>query len=901
MSKLTQPTFSSGEVSPSVYGRYDLARFYSALRTARNFIVRPYGGVFNRPGTEYVAEVKDSDLETRLLPFIFSTDQAYVLELGDEYVRFIRDGAQILSGMSPYEVATPYTVDDIGGVKYAQSADVMTLVHPLYQPQQVSRLAEASWTVSDFGNENGPFLEVNTTSTTIYASAQTGTVTLTASAAVFTADMVGGLIKLEEQDKSLILPWEPSKRIATGGGNPFGQLRRSDGKVYKCVTNYTTGSGQSVHTGTVRPTHDEGVEADGDNIRTSSEVVVSAVKWEYQHSGFGIVEITGFTSSTEVTGTVVSNMIPNTIVGGAVAGNSWTFNGDGATTVFSVTGAVSGVSSEYSVTEDGIPLQPSRYSVNPVADQITFSTAPVVGVNNVVVTELARNYRTEYWSLGAWSDEHGYPSSVTYYQDRQCFAGSTEKPQTVWASKSSFYTDFGTSSPSVDDDAVTFTVNARQVNAIRDIVALDSLVLLTSDAEWKVTEGQDQVLTPSSVGVRAQSFNGAADIQAHVYGRSALYVQDRGAIIRDLTYSIQVDGYEGTDRTLLSDHLFKNHTIVDIAFCRIPYSALFAIRDDGVLLTFTYLPEQDVAGWTRHDTSGYFERLCVIPEGEQDTVYFVVRRTVNGVTKRYIERLAPRLYSDIRDAFFVDSGLTFDGRNTGATTMTVSGGSTWAAGEAVSITASASAFVSGDVGDWIVLDPDDGAYRVLITGYTSGTAVTGELLDPLAADWQATATTSWGFARDSFSGLDHLEGFTVSGLYDGNAAKEFATVTSGAVTADWHGVVVHIGIPITADIETLPLSIPQGETIRDRPKNINKVDLIVQETRGLMAGPDADNLYEQVARTTEAYNDPAAAVTGLVEIAIDGDYRNDSRVLIRQSEPLPATICGMIVHVDAGG
>lgn len=942
MAKISQPSFSAGEVSPSVYGRVDLARYYSGLRTCRNFIVRQYGGVTNRPGTEFVCEVKDSAAATRIFPFVFSTDQTYVVEMGDEYLRFIDDGAQLelalgdvsawsgattyLTGQfvkyssviyfalqgslnkqpdveptywlaqSIYEVSGTYATADLDEVKFVQSADVMTFVHPDHQPRELRRTGPTSFTWTEFGNENGPFLDINTTTTTIYASAETGTVTLTASAAVFTADMVGGLIRLDEQDRSIIPPWEPSKTLVTTYVSPFGMLRRSNGKTYKCLSTPLDGIQT---TGTVRPTHDTGSELDGDGTLISGIGYVG-VEWEYLHSGFGIVEITGFSSSTQVTGTVISRL-PNTVVGGAAAGGSWTRTGDGVTTTFSVTGATSGSSNDYTVTVAGTELVPSQFSVNPTTDVITFGTAPAMGASNILVTELSRNYLTDIWHLGAWSDEYGYPSCVTYYQDRLCFASSAKKPQTVWTSKSSDYVNFGTSVPTADDDAITFTVNARQVNSIRDMVPLDSLILLTSDAEWRVTEGQDQVLTPDSVGVRAQSFYGAADMQAQVYGRSALFVQDRGSQVRDLTYSIQVDGYEGTDRTLLADHLFRGYSIVDMAFCRIPYSALFAIRDDGVLLTLTYLPDQEVAGWARHDTDGYFERLCVVPEGDQDTVYFVVRRTINGSTKRYIERFAPRLFSDKRDAFFVDSGLTFDGRNTGATTMNVAGGSTWAAGESVTVTASTSSFVSGDVDDWIMLDPDGGAYRVLVTAYTSGTVVTGELLDPLPAAYRATATTSWGFARATFSGLGHLEGKTVSALVDGNAYASVGAVSSGAITLAARGVLVHIGLPITADIELLDIAIPNGETVRDRQKQVNKVSLLVQETRGLYAGPDSSNLQAFPARNPDDGYDTAALRTDLVEVAIEGAYRKSSRVFIRQTDPLPVTICGMIAHVDFGG
>ena len=253
------------------------------------------------------------------------------------------------------------------------------------------------------------------------------------------------------------------------------------------------------------------------------------------------------------------------------------------------------------------------------------------------------------------------PSAVGYYQQRRIFANTTNEPQVVYTTQTGNFDSLRTSEPARDDDAVTFTIVGSQVNEIRHIISLDSLLLLTSGGEWKTTEGQDQVLTPSSIGVRQQSYNGASWVPPVIINSTALYLQEKGARIRDLGYEFTSDSYTGNDLSLMSEHLFEGFEITSMAYAAEPYSILWCVRSDGVMLGLTYLREQQVWGWHRHVTDGLFESVATITEGNRDAVYVVVKRTIKGATRRYVERLDPREQTNAEDCFYLDSGLTYDG------------------------------------------------------------------------------------------------------------------------------------------------------------------------------------------------------------------------------------------------
>ncbi len=254
-----------------------------------------------------------------------------------------------------------------------------------------------------------------------------------------------------------------------------------------------------------------------------------------------------------------------------------------------------------------------------------------------------------------------FPRAVGYFEGRRWFGGTVAKPQNLFGTKSATDSNMNFSTPTRDSDSIAIKIAARQVNTIQHIVPLSELLLLTSGAEFKVVGANTDVLTPSSISVKPQSYVGASTVQPITYNNSILFGQARGGRVRELRYSFDVNGYNVNDVSLLAPHLFDQYTIVSMAMTKAPISTAWFVRSDGVLLGFTYVPEQSVYGWHRHITDGAFESIAVIPEGNEDRLYAVVRRMVNGSSYRYIERLESRQFVTLEDCFFVDSGLTYDG------------------------------------------------------------------------------------------------------------------------------------------------------------------------------------------------------------------------------------------------
>ncbi|MDY4297516.1 MULTISPECIES: hypothetical protein [unclassified Xanthomonas] len=363
--RFLQPTMSGGELSPGLHGRTDLVRYATSLKTCRNVITKPTGGVAKRPGLLFRGEVKHSDRDTRIIAFVYSTLVKYLIEMGDGYMRFWVNGALLRdSSGNIVEVTTPYTGTLIYDVRFTQSADVLYLVHPQIPPKELRRLSATSFEMRDYAFRRGPFRPFNTDEAAKMAvSAVQGVVTVTANVPAFTVDMIGSLLYLEEKELRSVKPW-----VAAEKNVPVGALRRSDSKVYRCVsvpTNLgTKGSDRYYVCGGVRPVHDVGRAFDGPQDIKDDGVNSYAVgvEWEYVHGGFGLVQITAYTDQYTVTGTVIER-IPDGIVGTVPppAAGPWTFDGDGTTLQFSIPGASSASYLDYTVTIDGVPVQSNPY------------------------------------------------------------------------------------------------------------------------------------------------------------------------------------------------------------------------------------------------------------------------------------------------------------------------------------------------------------------------------------------------------------------------------------------------------------------------------------------------------------------------------------------------------------
>ena len=508
-------------------------------------------------------------------------------------------------------------------------------------------------------------------------------------------------------------------------------------------------------------------------------------------------------------------------------------------------------------------------------------------------------YENEFQSI------NNYPGAVSYFEQRRVFAGTNNEPQTILMTKSGTESNLSFGLPIRDDDRIKFRVAARESNTIRHIVPLTNLLMLTGSAEWRVSSINSDAITPTSISVKPQSYVGANNAQPVIVNNSMVYAASRGGHVRELGYNWQANGFITGDLSLRAPHLFDNLTVTDMALSKAPIPIVWFISSNGKLLGFTYVPEQTIGAWHQHDTDGTFESVAVVSEGNDDVLYCVVKRTINGATKKYVERLGTRLFEQARDCFFVDCGSTYNGTNTNTNqTVTISGGTNYTRGESVTITANYNLFNAppslDDVGDAIVLISGSNYYRCNITATSSATVATVKLDVDLPASLRNTGITTYEVARNVISGLDHLEGKTVSILADA-AVHPQRVVSSGSITLERASSVVHVGLEYQSDLQTMPMSLQAEAFGQGRVKNLNHVWLRVLESSGIFAGPSADKLVEAKQRTTEPYGAPPRLKTEDIKIMVTPTWQDNGQLFVRQTDPLPLTIVGMTLEVAIGG
>ena len=579
----------------------------------------------------------------------------------------------------------------------------------------------------------------------------------------------------------------------------------------------------------------------------------------------------GITESSQSSSASASGNLLET---GGIVTISWTSNGSSRYNVYKLQGGVYGYIG-------------STATTSIIDDNI----APDMGTTPPI-------YNNDFVGAG------NYPGAVSYFEQRRCFAGTINDPQKIWMTKSGTESAMSYSIPTQDTDRIEFRVAAREANTIRHIVPLTQLLLLTAAAEWRVTSVNSDAITPSSISVRPQSYVGASNVQPQIINNTMVYCAARGGHVRELGYSWQASGFVTGDVSLRAAHLFDNYTISDMAYSKAPIPLLWFVSSNGKLLGLTYIPEQQVASWHWHDTDGYFESCAAVAEGNDDVLYVVVKRTINGQTKRYIERMASRHFATIKDCFFVDSGLSYNGNNTSPTTVTISGGTTWGPGESLTIFLSSTTYwslTSGNVNDAIVLTDAAGTeYRITITSVIAGNEALGRVDKVLPVSLRNTATTTWALAIKDIGGLSHLEAKTVSILADG-AVQPQQVVTSGVVSVPRPATVIHVGLPYDADLQTLPVAMQIDGFGQGRYKNVNKAWLRVYQSSGIFIGPDVNNLTEAKQRSTEPYGTPPALKSQEILVMTTPTWQDSGQVFVRQSDPLPLTCVALTLEVAVGG
>lgn len=862
MSNIIERSLAGGEISPSLQARTDTTKYSTGLRTCRNTVVRKGGGTQNRAGTELIDDLPGL---SRLVNFgdtyllAFYTNGICVYQNGARVTKnFFVDGITTASpcvvtyddlGVNPTEGAR-ITMDGISGAMGNHLNDVAFTVYNL---DTVAKTFQLKYV---FGS---PGTVVNSSAFGTYVSGgtirQRFTITTT-----FGADFI------------LTFKYAESQGVMT--------LTHPSYAVYELTSASSTSWTLDSQAGTdwgPRAGVPATVSASGGGGVGQQNYLVSAIvngEEGFARRGFG-PNITGGNNSDVAFSAVT-----------------------GASTYFIYKAITNGEVYGYIGTTTGSPFRDAGLSPN-------FS---IPGRGNVTVVDPRDP-----------SANSNYPSCVGHYQQRRWFGGSTDNPQTARGSHIGFPKNFEITFPTQDDDAISFTVSSQKPQLIRHFLGLGKLLLFASNGLWSVDGDSSGAILPTAINLKQHGYAGCASNPSPLVAQStALFVHARASSIFDIAFDFQVDGYRGNDLTVFARHLFDGNTIYDWAFQELPESIIW-VRSKQGLLGLTYLREHQIFAWHRHDTLtgtnpyvndgvssfGGYAGIVTMPESDIDATYIAVYRGGSWL----LERMHTRYVSDIVDAVFMDSSLTYDGRNEGATTMTMSGGTTWAYDELLTLTASASYFASTDIGNAVHITGADGSViRFTINGYTSATVVTGHAHMTVPAGMRSVAFTDWARAVDEVTGLWHLEGQDVSVFADGyvvaspfNESYETITVASGAITLPRPYAVIHVGLPYISDLETLDIDTDQGESLADKKKMVGKVTLYVEDSRGIWVGgalPDdstpLEGLTELKIRNDESYDDPVALTTGTVDVLIRPEWNSSGRIGIRQVDPVPLSVLAIV-------
>lgn len=566
---LEKSTFSAGELDPALHARQDLARYQTGLAKCENFVVMVEGGVTRRPGTKFVVALKNEAQKGLQLPFEFSIDDSYMLVFNAGVMRVQRNGGVVEASPGvPYELATAvFTEDKLEKIRAAQSGDVVFIAWG-GPPKAISRLGHTNWTLTDYVNLRGPVEPQNTdTAKTIQASAQTGSVTLTASSSIFKASHIGSIWRLDEANISNVPRWVGNETsLATNN------LRRNAGIVYSVVSGTDAGPNP--------PQHSEGTVLSGQG----------KVAWAYEHSGYGYVKITAVASGTSATATVIGKL-PSDVVSAAT-------------------------------------------------------------------------YR---WYEAAWSDERGWPDQVLL-DDNALFWFRGNKG---WRSKGNDFYDFEVSAE--DDSAIAAALTAPNGQLVDIQWALNAgvIVLGTRSGEWTLRSGGDpfQPLTLANVRALPGTTEGSAPHRPQPVDGGAVFIGRSRRRLHFARFERIAEALEVDELTLYARNILKGAAI-DLAYQRDPYRVIWVAQATGELCAISFRPDQEVIGWSRHPMpNGFVEDVAVITsaDGQSSELWMIVRRVIDGQTRRYVEVMQAYFQPVDIDAptalgaWFVDSGLRYQG------------------------------------------------------------------------------------------------------------------------------------------------------------------------------------------------------------------------------------------------
>lgn len=759
----TQHSFSGGEWSPLLKGRQDLEKYKSALATCLNAVPLAQGPWTRRPGTEFIIESGGgfvSSATSRLFRFEYSTTQSYIMEASNgTWWPYTENGPVTLPVIAVTSVtqANPPVVTTSSAHGYGGLTYVMFPTLSGMGQLRQRRFRASNFTANTFTLHNEDLSNIDGTG--------------------FTAFVSGTVARIVGTSPGYTTAELPNVRVAQSADVMF----------------------------TVHPSY-----------LPRSLVRASATTFTVTDMNF----LDGPYLSLNGTATTLT---PSATTGVSVITASGTAGiNDGA---------------GFKSTDVGRLIRIKHSSTWGNGKIITFTSTTQVTVS--VRDAFGATTASANWRLGLYSDTTGFPTVIGFHEDRVVLAGCAAAPNRIDLSRPGGYTttDFSFAPSATDgtvanDNAIAYTFNAVDANAMRWVQSDEKgLIVGTTRGEWIVRPSTNrEALTPVNVTSKISTNRGSAAIPAVRAGGIVLFVQRGARKLRELAWVFEKDSFRAPDMTLLAEHI-TSPGVTDLTIQDQPQEIAWAVRSDGILLGFTYERDQGVTAWHRHELGGQSDAAgTLVPvvesvatmssaDASREELWMVVKRYVNGGTKRYIERMT-KLWEegDLKeDAFFLDCGVT----------------------------------------------------RTSIT------------------------------PTSTFTGLRHLEGETVQVLADG-AAHNDVVVSNAAIVLDYDATKVTVGYSYPSDGQSMPIEAgSQDGTAQGKIKRIVRVGFIVQDTLGLMYGPNEDNLVEILnAQWGDDFGEPTELASGVFRGSFDGDYDRSGQVFWRASGPFPATILAFLPQVD---
>ncbi len=978
---MAQPTiktsFASGEWAPKLRARVDIQKYHAGAALLRNFFVDySGGGASTRAGTRFIAQAGADG--ARLIPFQASTTLGYMLEFGDQYIRFFSNGAFIedpASPGNPYQISTPYVAADLfpnpltgnPGLKYVQDVTSLIICHPNYPPAILTINAPNDWTFqsiqfsTSIGTPTGLALTTSLGAGTFnYAYTVTAVDVNGQESAPAAPALISNLLAIAGNAGTNKLAWT----AVTGAlsynvyrtAPTVGAIPIQTGVQYGFIGNVVglsfteTTPGVAVDFSQTPPiTQNPFVGSSVTKLTLTNNVDYTTVPTITIDPPTAGDPATGsvFLTAHNITIPAPQQGVTHATVTTTPVGQICTLPNGATAVIISATVIAVGPGSSWNVTGlqiiHGGTITSGNTPANPLTPTISGGWFP--NANGSGATALRINLTWHIGGLLLISGGSGYtsvpnvvfsagaatatatvgspgignPGVPGFFQTRLMLAGAPQGPQSYELSQPLSFFNFNVSNPSQDDDAISGTIISEDLNDIRSLVDVPSgVVALTGHGAWLINGGGGistaAPITPLNQTANPQAFNGANDLRPIKINLDVLYGTNKGNYVRDLTYNIYANIYTGNDITVLSNHLFFNYYMLDWAWSEEPFKTLWAVRNDGILLSLGYVKEQELIGWAHHDTDGQFLSVATVIENAGggnivDAVYVIVQRTIGGVPVQYVERMADRFFPyGYEDSWCVDCGLQTVPQVTVTGPQLFINGNT-IVGQTIGLVDGFNGpFTAGMVG-WIVR-AGGGIYR--ITVFHNATFVDAvvvqlpTLMNPYEANQAYPISTGYTIWQPVtvVSGLTQLIGQSVVGVADGVVVGPFTVSGGGAVELLAPATKITLGLAYIAQLQTLPLDLGEP-TIQGKRKKIVALSMRVADTLGLSVGTSFTNLVPMKDFTlgnigTQSDEVVTALVNGDGRTIIDQAWQVAGSYCVQQSLPYPATVLGVMPEVAVG-